>query len=87
MDDEVWRAWLAAEGGNPEKLRVITALVWAAGLAAGRSQAATDVRQAVEWYPEDVFPADSEDRSAIAGTAMRHAYEQAAQIAESGHRD
>jgi hypothetical protein len=32
-------------------------------------------------YPDDVFPADSDNRAAIGGTAMRHAYRNAAQIA------
>ncbi len=32
-------------------------------------------------YPEDVFPADSDSREAIAGTAMRHAYLNAARLA------
>lgn len=31
-------------------------------------------------YPEDVFPASSDSRDAISGTAMRHAYRTAARL-------
>jgi hypothetical protein len=35
-------------------------------------------------YPEDVFPATSDSRDAIGGTAMRHAYRNAARSVRTG---
>jgi len=50
----------------------------AAVLTLAREQFAAQVEAIAANYPEDVFPPDSESRDAIGGTAMRHAYRNAA---------
>ena len=47
-----------------------------------RRKVAAKLRAYADNYPPDVFPPDSDNRDAIAGTAMRHAYLTAARIAE-----
>lgn len=42
------------------------------------NQIAARVEALAENYPEDVFPPDADNRDAISGTAMRHAYQNAA---------
>lgn len=50
-----------------------------------RGEVAEEIAQALNAYagnyPEDVFPPISDSRDAIGGTAMRHAYTNAAEIA------
>jgi hypothetical protein len=41
---------------------------------AERERVAAHVEELAGNYPEDVFPAHSDSRDAIGGTAMRHAY-------------
>lgn len=53
-------------------------------IAEGRRQAARDLEKCAENYPESVFSGSSDSRDAIAGTAMRHAYRNAAVIALEG---
>jgi hypothetical protein len=48
---------------------------------AGREDAARDLLAYAQNYPESVFPPDSDSRDAIGGTAMRHAYRNASEIA------
>jgi hypothetical protein len=43
-----------------------------------RESIAAHVEALAANYPEDVFPADGTSRDAIGGTAMRHAYRNAA---------
>ena len=45
-----------------------------------REQIATAVEALADNYPEDVFPPDGTSRDAIGGTAMRHAYRNAARV-------
>jgi hypothetical protein len=61
--------------------------VWALAVAEGRRQAAEDLAAYAENYPESVFPADAVSRDGIAGCAMRHAYRNAAKIAETPRQD
>lgn len=46
--------------------------------AAGRERIAARMDEFAANYPEDVFPAGSSTRDGISGTAMRHAYRNAA---------
>jgi hypothetical protein len=52
-----------------------------AAYRAGREDAARDLLAYAQNYPESVFPPDSDSRDAIGGTAMRHAYRNASEIA------
>lgn len=45
-----------------------------------RERIAAAVEAIAANYPEDVFPPDSDSRDAIGGTAMRHAYRNAARV-------
>jgi hypothetical protein len=45
-----------------------------------REQIAAAVEAIADNYPEDVFPPDGTSRDAIGGTAMRHAYRNAARF-------
>ena len=47
-------------------------------MIAAREQIAAHVEAIADNYPEDVFPSDGTSRDAISGTAMRHAYRNAA---------
>lgn len=47
-----------------------------------RADVAEDLRSYTLNYPAEVFPPDSDVRDAIAGTAMRHAYNNAARLVE-----
>ncbi|TMS00116.1 helix-turn-helix domain-containing protein [Nonomuraea basaltis] len=46
-----------------------------------REEIALQLEAAAEWYPESVFPSSSQNPDAIAGRAMRYAYQNAARIA------
>jgi hypothetical protein len=52
--------------------------------AATLRSAADALLRYAENYPEDVFPADSTSRDGIGGTAMRHAYKNAADMILNG---
>jgi hypothetical protein len=52
-----------------------------AAYRAGLEDAARDLLAYAQNYPESVFPPDSDSRDAIGGTAMRHAYRNASEIA------
>jgi hypothetical protein len=47
-----------------------------------RAEVAEQLRAYALNYPAEVFPPDSDVRDAIAGTAMRHAYNNAARLVE-----
>ena len=58
----------------------------AKAVAAERERIAARMDELAENYPEDVFPPDSDVRDAIGGTAMRHAYRNAAREVRDGDR-
>jgi hypothetical protein len=83
-------------GGEPVAVRICTQVCgdvdWAdlreeirkereAAYWTGRGDAARDLLAYAQNYPESVFPPDSDSRDAIGGTAMRHAYRNASDIA------
>lgn len=88
QDDEMCSCWCELHDcpiANCPSYKLVTAWLAQAraeGVAAGRAQAAADIRAYAANYPEDVFPAGAESRDGIAGSAMRHAYLNAAKIAE-----
>jgi hypothetical protein len=54
--------------------------------AAERERIAARMDELASNYPEDVFPPDSDVRDGISGTAMRHAYRNAArEVREADH--
>ena len=58
----------------------------AKAVAAERERIAARMDELAENYPEDVFPPDSDVRDGISGTAMRHAYRNAArEVREADH--
>jgi hypothetical protein len=64
------------------RLCAVVDAVWPLAVAATRRQVAADLRAYAENYPPDVFRPDGDSRDAIGGSAMRHAYLNAARIAE-----
>ena len=54
--------------------------------AAERERIAARMDELAANYPEDVFPPDSDVRDGISGTAMRHAYRNAAREIRDGDR-
>ncbi len=67
------RQWVP-EGGEPQLEPPAEYLI----TAAIREEIASAVEALADNYPEDVFPPDSSTRDGISGTAMRHAYRNAA---------
>jgi hypothetical protein len=58
----------------------------AKAVAAERERIAARMDELAANYPEDVFPPDSDVRDGISGTAMRHAYRNAArEVREADH--
>ena len=58
----------------------------AKAVTAERERIAARMDELASNYPEDVFPPDSDVRDAIGGTAMRHAYRNAArEVREADH--
>ena len=55
--------------------------------AAERERVAVRMEALAANYPEDVFPPGSDSRDAISGTAMRHAYRNAARTIQEGDDD
>lgn len=53
-------------------------------VAADRARIAARMNDLAANYPESVFPPNSDMRDAISGTAMRHAYRNAAREAAEG---
>jgi hypothetical protein len=52
----------------------------AAAMAGTRESIARQIEDLAANYPETVFPASSDSRDAVSGTAMRHAYQTAARM-------
>jgi len=91
-DMESFVRWLEANGVNPglpygsrgidpgRLMAGIGRLVAEGGEQQVRGEIAAAVEGLAENYPEDVFPPGSDVRDAISGTAMRHAYRNAARL-------
>lgn len=78
---EAERLWLAAykeRTGKPMNAILTEAVRRLMADAGMREQIAAAVEAIADNYPEDVFPSDGTSRDAIGGTAMRHAYRNAA---------
>ncbi len=67
-----------------EHQRELDMRIGAAVAAAERERIAGQTEALAANYPEDVFPPDSDVRDAIGGTAMRHAYRNAAREIRKG---
>src|SRR5580692_158472 len=79
--DVIWmRSARAIVFVSPSRSQVRAMIEAAAPLiaAAEREQIAARMDELAANYPEDVFPPDSDVRDGISGTAMRHAYSNAA---------
>ena len=75
------RSWLVAyqeQAGKPMNAILTEGVRRLMADADLREQIAAHVEAIAENYPEDVFPPDGTSRDAISGTAMRHAYRNAA---------
>lgn len=75
------RSWLAAyqeQTGQPMNAILTEAVRRLMADTDLREQIAAQVEAIADNYPEDVFPADSTSCDGISGTAMRHAYRNAA---------
>jgi hypothetical protein len=93
LDESVGRcarckSFLVIPGVTYPRDELESALLAAAPLirAAERERIAARMDELAANYPEDVFPPDSDVRDAIGGTAMRHAYRNAArEVREADH--
>src|ERR1035441_7030311 len=82
------KSFLVIPGVTYPRDELESALLAAAPLirAAERERIAARMDELAANYPEDVFPPDSDVRDAIGGTAMRHAYRNAArEVREADH--
>ena len=68
-------------------LEAAAPLIGAAVAAAERERIAARMDELAAYYPESVWPPDSDVRDSIGATAMRHAYRNAAREIREGDRD
>lgn len=81
------RLWLVAEQertGKPMNAVLTEAVRRLMADMDLREQIAAQVEAIADNYPEDVFPPGSTSRDGISGTAMRHAYRNAARSIREG---